>query len=134
MEWPVVLALVLVIPLILLPAALIWFMNIKGIRDAVKEKRTELLEVIRRRGRLAVAVIIPLGIYAFLIWFFLGRFGWGVALAAALVLPIVFFVPVLIWASVASGLTDVLRDRMRRRATASRRRAAATPLAVEEPK
>ncbi len=125
MEWPAVLALVLAVPLILFPVVLIWFMNIKGIRDTARERRTELIQILKRRARTAIAVVVPVGIYAFLVQFFLGRFGWQAALAAGLVLPIVLFIPVLIWASVASGISDVLRDRLRRRAGASRRRVTA---------
>jgi len=39
MEWQVILVLVLAIPLILFPAAFIWYMNIGGIYAAIKEAR-----------------------------------------------------------------------------------------------
>ena len=39
MEWQVVLALVLAIPVILIPVALIWYINVGGIYVAIKEAR-----------------------------------------------------------------------------------------------
>ena len=154
MEWQVILALVLVIPIILFPAAFIWYLNVGGIYHAVQEARkrkaapeheegkARASAIIGRRAkpsvlaigrpmRFVLPVIVPVGAYAFLIWFFLGNFGWQFALALALVLPIVLFVPVLVWAAVVSGLYQVVRDTLRRRATAPRRRRAVTT--AEEP-
>lgn len=37
MEWPIIIALVMVIPVILFPAAFVWYLNIGGIFTAVKE-------------------------------------------------------------------------------------------------
>jgi hypothetical protein len=37
MEWGIIVALVIAIPVILLPVALVWFMNIGGIYASVKE-------------------------------------------------------------------------------------------------
>ena len=123
MEWQVILALVLVIPIILFPAAFIWYLNIGGLYAAIKERDFKVFERIGRRIRIGLAVIVPVTVYALLIWFFLGNFGWQVALAVALALPIVLFVPVLVWAAVVSGLYLVARDALRRRAIAPRRRA-----------
>jgi hypothetical protein len=39
MEWQIIVALVLVIPIILLPVAFVWYMNIGGIYAAIKEAR-----------------------------------------------------------------------------------------------
>ena len=39
MEWQIILAIVLAIPIILFPAAYIWYLNIGGIYAAVKEAR-----------------------------------------------------------------------------------------------
>lgn len=39
MEWQFVVALVVAIPIILLPVALIWYLNIGGIYAAVREAR-----------------------------------------------------------------------------------------------
>ena len=39
MEWPIILALVLAIPIILFPAAFVWYLNIGGIYAAVREAR-----------------------------------------------------------------------------------------------
>jgi len=44
-----------------------------------------------------LAVIVLVGIYALLIWFFLGSFGWQVALALALALPIILFPAAFVW-------------------------------------
>ena len=123
MEWQVILALALAIPIILFPVAFIWYLNIGGVYAAIKEGRLKVFESVARTIRIGLAVIVPVGVYAFLIWFFLGNFGWQVALAVALALPIVLLVPVLVWAAVVSGLYQVIRDTMRRRVTAPRRRA-----------
>ena len=123
MEWQVILVLALVVTLILFPAAFIWYMNIGGIYAAIKEGKLKAFEPVVRKMRIGLAVIVPVGIYAFAIWFSLGHFGWQVVLAVALVLPIVLFVPVLVWATVVSGLYLVVRDALRRRVIAPRRRA-----------
>lgn len=39
MEWQVVIALIIAIPVILFPAAFVWYMNIGGIFEAVKKAR-----------------------------------------------------------------------------------------------
>jgi len=39
MEWQVIVALVVAIPIILFPAAFVWYLNIGGIYAAVKEAR-----------------------------------------------------------------------------------------------
>lgn len=37
MEWQIVVALVLVIPVILIPVAFVWYLNIGGVLSAVRE-------------------------------------------------------------------------------------------------
>jgi hypothetical protein len=39
MEWQIVVALVVAIPIILFPAAFVWYLNIGGIYAAIKEAR-----------------------------------------------------------------------------------------------
>ncbi len=39
MEWQVVLVLVLGIPIILFPAAYVWYLNVGGVYAAIREKR-----------------------------------------------------------------------------------------------
>jgi hypothetical protein len=39
MEWQIIIALVIAIPVILFPAAFVWYLNIGGIVNAVKEAR-----------------------------------------------------------------------------------------------
>ena len=39
MEWQVIVALVVAVPVILFPVVLIWYMNIGGIYAAIKERR-----------------------------------------------------------------------------------------------
>ena len=48
MEWQVVVALIVAIPIIVLPAAFVWYLNIGGIYIAVKEAVER--RAIRRRG------------------------------------------------------------------------------------
>ncbi len=49
MEWQIILALVLAIPVILFPAALIWYLNIGGIFQSVREAR-KTREVVKVAG------------------------------------------------------------------------------------
>jgi len=131
MEWQVILALVLAITVILFPAMFIWYLNIGGIYAAIRERRRiRIPETVSRVMRVSLAVIVPVGVYAVLIWFFYGHFGWQVAVAVAVAFPIVMFVPALIWVAVISGLYQVASDRLRRRSIASRRKAGKL---VEEP-
>jgi hypothetical protein len=131
MEWQVILALVLAITIILLPAMFIWYISISGIHATIRERGGIRIPVaVSRAIRIVLAVIVPVAIYAFLIWFFYGHFGWQVTLAVALVFPIVLFVPALIWVAVISGLYQVALDRVRRRTAVNRRRAGRL---VEEP-
>ena len=39
MEWQTIVALVIAVPVVLFPAALIWYLNIGGIYSAIKEGR-----------------------------------------------------------------------------------------------
>lgn len=39
MGWQAILALVLIIPVVLIPVALVWYINFSGIRLALKESR-----------------------------------------------------------------------------------------------
>jgi len=41
MEWQIVVALVVAIPIILFPAAFVWYLNIGGIYAAIKEARAK---------------------------------------------------------------------------------------------
>ena len=41
MEWQIIVALVIAIPVILFPVAFIWFINIGGIYAAIKEARAK---------------------------------------------------------------------------------------------
>ena len=41
MEWPVILALVLGIPIILFPAAYVWYLNLGGVYAAIKKARAD---------------------------------------------------------------------------------------------
>ncbi|MBC8276547.1 MAG: hypothetical protein H8E40_16470 [Chloroflexi bacterium] len=43
MEWQFIVALVLAIPVILIPVAFIWYLNVRGIHAALKEAREKRL-------------------------------------------------------------------------------------------
>ena len=123
MEWQVILAVVLVIPIILFPLVFVWYLNIGGVYVAIKERRLKAFEPFVRVIRIGLLVIVPVACYAIAIWLSLSHLGWQVALAVGLILPIVLFVPVLVWVAIASGLYQVAVDRLRHRAIASRRTA-----------
>ena len=130
MEWQVVVALVVAIPIILFPVVFVWYMNAGGLYAAIKEKRLGIAEATVRRIRTGLVIAVPVGIYAFALWFSSGHFGWQVTLALALALPIVLFVPVLVWGIVVSGLYQVVRETIRRRVSSAPRRKPAR-MAVE---
>ncbi len=48
MEWQVIVALVIAIPVILFPAAFVWYLNLGGIYTAIKEARAK--KVAREKG------------------------------------------------------------------------------------
>ena len=53
MEWQIIVALVLVIPIILLPVAFVWYMNIGGIYAAIKEARAR--RTVHEKGKAVAA-------------------------------------------------------------------------------
>ena len=53
MEWQIILALVLVIPVILVPAVLVWYLNVSGILTVIRETRRRR---IAREKRMKAAV------------------------------------------------------------------------------
>ena len=50
MEWQLILALVIAIPIILFPAAYIWYLNIGGLRAAVGKAREERRAAAQAKG------------------------------------------------------------------------------------
>ena len=52
MEWPIVVALVIAIPIVLIPAAYIWYLNVGGIYALMREARARRLH----REKLAASV------------------------------------------------------------------------------
>ena len=56
MEWQLILALVVAIPIILIPVALIWYINIGGIYLAIKEARERRAAHARQTGKGATVV------------------------------------------------------------------------------
>ena len=131
MEWQVIVALLVAVTIILFPAIFIWYLNIGGMYSALREKgKLRIPAGAIRTMRILLAIVIPVAVYAFVVWYFYGHFGWQVTLAVALVFPIVLLVPAMIWAVVVSGLYHVALDRLRRRVPASRRKVGRL---VEEP-
>ena len=53
MEWQIIVALVVAIPIILLPVVLVWYLNIGGIYAAIKEARER--RAVHEKGKGAVA-------------------------------------------------------------------------------
>jgi len=49
MEWQIIVALVLVIPIILIPVVFVWYLNIGGIYTAIKEARER--RTVREKGK-----------------------------------------------------------------------------------
>jgi len=61
--------------------------------------------------RTTVAVLVPVGLYAFAVWFFFGNFGWQVALALALTLPITLLPAAFVWYLNFGGIYQAIRHR-----------------------
>lgn len=59
MEWQIVVALVIAIPIILFPVALIWYINIGGIYLAVKEARARRA-ALKKQAEEAVTVEVEI--------------------------------------------------------------------------
>ncbi|OGO21135.1 MAG: hypothetical protein A2144_01970 [Chloroflexi bacterium RBG_16_50_9] len=117
--------------MILFPAILIWYINFGGVYAAISKRgRIKIPVIVIRVIRITLAIIVPVAVYVFLIWFFYGHFGWPVAVAMAVVFPVVLIVPALIWAAVVSGLYQVALYRLQRRVPAGRRKVGKL---VEEP-
>ncbi len=55
MEWTTILALVLIIPIMLIPVAFVWYLNISGFRTAMKEARERQIAQAKETGQLAGA-------------------------------------------------------------------------------
>ena len=55
MQWELVIALVIAIPIILFPAAFVWYLNIGGIYAAIKEARAR--RVVHEKGATAAAKV-----------------------------------------------------------------------------
>jgi hypothetical protein len=55
MQWELIVALVIAIPIILFPAAYVWYLNVGGIYAAIKEARAR--RVARAKGAKAVTKV-----------------------------------------------------------------------------
>ena len=54
MDWQIIVAMAVAIPLILFPAALVWFLNVSGVLTVWKESRAREL---RRKERAVAAAV-----------------------------------------------------------------------------
>ncbi len=122
MDWQIILALLVIAPIIVFPAVFIWYMNAGALHAAIKEKGTyNLFAALLKVVRIGVAVMVPLGSYGAVMWYGFGHFGWPVALALALVWPIILLIPVVVWVAAVSGLYQVAMASLRQRAGGRRR-------------
>lgn len=144
MEWQFIVALLVLMPIILLPAALVWYLNIGGAYKAMQKASepkiaTGLFAARRKAGARAVApevkatggagmapgggrrsIVVPI-VLAFvppaLIWLLIGAAEWQMALALTLAIPLMLLGGALVWYLNASGLYKVLRETRRRQRT-----------------
>jgi len=68
-------------------------------------------EAIGRKLHTTVAVLVPVGLYTSAVWFFFGNFGWQVALALALTLPITLLTAAFVWYLNIGGIYQAIRHR-----------------------
>ena len=57
MQWEFVVALVIAIPIILFPAAFVWYLNVGGIYAAIKEAHAKRAALEKETGELAKVAI-----------------------------------------------------------------------------
>jgi len=69
------------------------------------------LEAVANKTRTTLTVLVPVGLYASLIWLFFGSFGWQVGLALALALPIMLVPAALIWYINIGGIYSAIHHR-----------------------
>jgi len=133
MEWQIIVALVVVTPLIIFPAAFIWYMNIGGLYAMIRERRKgkaaakeRIREIAEEQAVMTVATAQEYGERRPRVLATTGkRIGWVVALALGLPILIALlplFPVAFIWYINASGLYQVLRatrQRRRRRVVAA---------------
>ena len=138
MEWPLIVVLVVVLPLIIFPAVFIWYVNIGGLRimlrerlkrrAAAKERSREIKE--ERAVTAVVADQESRGRRPKLLTLTGKRVRWAIGLTLGLPILIVLlplFPVAFIWYMNASGLYQVLRDTRQRQ----KQRAAAVQAAEE---
>ena len=58
-----------------------------------------------------LGIVVPVGLYTSAVWFFFSNFGWQVALALALTLPVTLFPAALIWYINIGGIYQAIRHR-----------------------
>lgn len=140
MEWQVILVLVIAVPLILFPAAYLWYINVGGIYAAVQVARKRkaargheagevrhvavigrrvMSGIVSRPVRIVAGIATPVVIYGVIIWLALAGLGWAAALAVGLAIPIVLVPVAFLWYMNVSGLYRVMRatrQRQKRRA------------------
>ena len=56
MQWEIVVALAIAVPIILLPVVFVWYLNIDGIYTAIKKARVG--QAVRERGEKVAAEVI----------------------------------------------------------------------------
>ena len=71
----------------------------------------KVLEVVGKKTSTALAILVPASLYISCIWFLFGKFGWQVALALALALPIMLLPAALIWYINIGGIYSAIRHR-----------------------
>jgi hypothetical protein len=123
MEWPVVVALAVVIPLILVPFLLVWYLNIRGAYVAAREGiGSRLFQKAGQSVRITLSLVVPVVVYGLAVWLSVTLSGWLVALVVAIALPVILVVAALVWVFLVSGLYEVARGALQRRVTGPRQR------------
>ncbi|PIU55400.1 MAG: hypothetical protein COS88_04675 [Chloroflexi bacterium CG07_land_8_20_14_0_80_51_10] len=70
-----------------------------------------VFEVVGRKTCIALTVLVSAGLYTSLMWLLFGNFGWQVALALALALPLMIFPAALIWYINIGGIYQAIRHK-----------------------
>ena len=56
MEWPVIIALVAAVPVILFPVAFIWYLNVGGIYETIKESMARRVAARKKEKKAALGI------------------------------------------------------------------------------
>ena len=71
----------------------------------------KVFEVVGRKIRTLLGIVVLVGLYTSAVWFFFSNFGWQVGLTLVLALPVMLLPAALIWYINIGGIYSAIRHR-----------------------